>query len=330
MYYLFVILFSVGWILFSIVRNYISKKSPISHKYLNHGIIVPARKCYKFKFKLNYKVFTTIRSYSNKPNNNESVPAKVYDDMYSMKNIIINENIDRSGIYMITNKLTGDFYIGQSINISNRFRKYFTISYISSKKGLIINRALLKYGYSNFFVTILEYCNSSDLLQREQYYFDKLKPQHNILKIAGSSLGSKLSEETKAKISKALKGVYVGENSALFGRLHTEKTKELMSSRKAGKNNPLYGKIHSEETKNLMRQKALGRKHSEDTKLIMSTKRGNPVNVYEKCDKEGFKLIGSFISARRAAKFLDMSGSTVIKYINSGAIYKNRYKFSSN
>ena len=79
-----------------------------------------------------------------------------------------------------------------------------------------------------------------------------------------------------------------------------------------------------------MRQKALGRKHSEDIKLLMSSKRGTSVNVYEKCDKEGFKLIGSFISARRAAKFLDMSGSTVIKYINSGAIYKNRYKFSSN
>ena len=52
-----------------------------------------------------------------------------------------------------------------------------------------------------------------------------------------------------------------------------------------------------------MRQKALGRKHSEDTKLLMSYKRGSSVNVYEKCDKEGFKLIGSFISARRAAKF---------------------------
>ena len=34
----------------------------------------------------------------------------------------------------------------------------------------------------------------------------------------------------------------------------------------------------------------------------MSSKRGSSVNVYEKCDKEGFKLIGSFISARRAAK----------------------------
>jgi len=40
MYYLFVILFSVGWILISIVRNYISTKSPISHKYLNHGTII--------------------------------------------------------------------------------------------------------------------------------------------------------------------------------------------------------------------------------------------------------------------------------------------------
>jgi len=40
MYYLVVILFSVGWILLSIVRNYISSKSPISHKYLNHGTLI--------------------------------------------------------------------------------------------------------------------------------------------------------------------------------------------------------------------------------------------------------------------------------------------------
>lgn len=328
MYYLFVILFSVGWILISIVKNYISKKSPISHKYLNHGTIVPARKCYKIKFNpFNYKVFSAIRLYSNSPNN--SVVPKVYDDMYSMKKIIINENKYRSGIYMITNKLTGDFYIGQSTNISNRFINYFNISYLSNKKGLLISRALIKYGYSNFFLTILEYCNNSDLLIREQYYFDNLKPQYNILKIAGSSHSHKLSEKTKAKISKALKGVYIGENSALFGRLHTEKTKELMSLKKAGKNNPLYGKCHSEKTKDLMKKKALGIKHSEETKLIMSTKRGNLVNIYEKCSSEGFKLIGSFVSARRAAKFLEISGSTIRKYVNSGAIFKERYKFSS-
>ena len=40
MYYLVIILFSVGWILLSIVRNYIESKSPISHKYLNHGTLI--------------------------------------------------------------------------------------------------------------------------------------------------------------------------------------------------------------------------------------------------------------------------------------------------
>ena len=51
---------------------------------------------------------------------------------------------------------------------------------------------------------------------REQYYLDSLNPPYNILKLAGSSSGFKLSEETKKKISKALKGVYTGEKSAQF------------------------------------------------------------------------------------------------------------------
>ena len=37
MYYLVIILFGVGWILFSIMWNFNNTKSPISHKYLNHG-----------------------------------------------------------------------------------------------------------------------------------------------------------------------------------------------------------------------------------------------------------------------------------------------------
>jgi len=40
MYYLVIILFSVGWILLSIIRNYVYTKSPISHKYLNHGTLI--------------------------------------------------------------------------------------------------------------------------------------------------------------------------------------------------------------------------------------------------------------------------------------------------
>jgi cytochrome c oxidase subunit II len=40
MYYLVIILFAVGWILLSLVRNFVSNKSPISHKYLNHGTLI--------------------------------------------------------------------------------------------------------------------------------------------------------------------------------------------------------------------------------------------------------------------------------------------------
>jgi len=276
------------------------------------------------------RTYTTLSN--NTSDNHTSEVAKTYENVFDMKKDILKDNKGKSGIYMLTNKLTKDIYIGQSTDLSNRFINYFNLSYLKSKDSFIISRALIKYGYSNFSLTILEYCGAkllSDLTIREQYYFDKLNPEYNILKIAGSSLNFKHSEETKTKISKSLKGVYVKENSALYGRIHSEETKELMSLKKIGDLNPLFGKIHNEQTKELMRQKALGRKHSEDTKLKMSTAHGNPVHIYEKYSSEGFKLIGSFVSARRAGKFLDISGSTVIRYMQSGAIFKDRYKFSS-
>lgn len=214
--------------------------------------------------------------------------------------------------------------------MSKRFIKYFSLSYLKNKESLIISRALIKYGYANFSVSILEYCDKSNLTEREQYYLDKLKPKYNILKIAGSSLGYIHSQDSKEKRSKALKGVYVGIKSPLFGKNHTIETKNNMSLQRKGENNYFYGKTHSDHTKEIMREKALDRKHSVETKDKMSKAHGNPVYVYEKTTVEGFKLIGNFVSARRAAKFLDMSGSTVIKYMRSGEVFKNRYKFSSN
>jgi hypothetical protein len=61
----------------------------------------------------------------------------------------------------------------------------------------------------------------------------------------------------------------------------------------------------------------------------MSCKRGNLVNIYERCDKKGFKLTSSFVSSRRAGKFLGISGSTVVRYMKSGEVFKDKYKFSS-
>jgi excinuclease UvrABC nuclease subunit len=254
---------------------------------------VPVQKCSKFDNKiLIKKVFIPVRTYTTLPGKhlvNEDINyIKMYENAFDMRKDILNENKGKSGIYMITNKLTNDKYIGQSIDISNRFKHYFNLSYIKSKDSFRISRALIKYGYSNFSVTILEYCDKSELLIREQYYFDKLNPQYNILKIAGSSLNSKYKEKTKTKIIQSLKEV--NEKSV---------------------------------------QKALSRKYSDDTKLKKSAVSGKPVYIYEKFSSSGFNLIGSFVSARRAGKFLGISGSTVIKYMNSGEIFKDRYKFSS-
>jgi len=217
-----------------------------------------------------------------------------YEDSSSLRELILKENKGKSGIYMWTNKITGDIYIGQSVDLAERLKRYYYPNYLEKNKSLLISRALMKYGHASFSTTILEYCEKSELNEREQYYLDNLEPDYNILKTAGSFLGYTFTDEDKVKISKGLKGIK-----------------------------------RSEDTKELMRQKALGRKPSEDVLLKISTLRGTPVNLYEKCDTSGFKLIGSFVSHRKVATFLGMSHSTVLKYVNSGAIYKDRYKFST-
>lgn len=40
MFYLTIILFGVAWIIVSVVRNFLHTKSPLSHKYLNHGTLI--------------------------------------------------------------------------------------------------------------------------------------------------------------------------------------------------------------------------------------------------------------------------------------------------
>jgi group I intron endonuclease len=75
-------------------------------------------------------------------------------------------------------------------------------------KGYIrIHSALLKYGYENFSLYILEYCNSSIIIEREQYYIYLLNPLYNICRIAGSTLEKEHTAKTKNKISLVLKGI---------------------------------------------------------------------------------------------------------------------------
>jgi len=173
--------------------------------------------------------------------------------MPPVKPQIIDENQNKSGIYLFTNLLNKDQYVGQSIDLAKRLTRYFSLSYLNNRNTLVISRALIKYGYANFSISILEYCDKDILNKREQYYINVIKPVYNInvikpvyntLKIAGSSSGYKHTQESKDKRSLSLKGKYTGTNSYLYGTTHTDQTKELMSSMRKGQDNYFYGKTH--------------------------------------------------------------------------------------
>ena len=57
----------------------------------------------------------------------------------------------------------------------------------------------MAYGYNNFRLEILEYCDRSNVIKVEQDYIDRFKPEYNILAKAGSSLNFKHSKQTLDK-----------------------------------------------------------------------------------------------------------------------------------
>ena len=111
-------------------------------------------------------------------------PVLIYTNPDEHKGLITKQNKGKSGVYRWVHKDSGKTYVGSSYMLSDRFRRYFNHSYLaSSKRGAsLICKALLKYGYAGFRLEILEYCPSSIVLTREQFYIDKLNPKYNILK----------------------------------------------------------------------------------------------------------------------------------------------------
>jgi NUMOD1 domain-containing protein len=92
---------------------------------------------------------------------------------------------------------------------------------------MLINKAILKYGRVNFSLEILEYCSNKDLIKREQYYLDLLKPEYNILKLAGSSYGYKHNEVSLIKFRTRV--VREETLSKMKARIQSENTKIKIS-----------------------------------------------------------------------------------------------------
>jgi group I intron endonuclease len=159
---------------------------------------------------------------------------------------------------------------------------------------MIIYKALLAHGFENFTLEILEYCDLSVLIEREQYYLDLLKPEYNILKFAGSSLGVKHSKKT---IEKIRAGALNRSEEALAKNL--EHLKILNASQK---HKDLLAKLNSS--------------------LEHIAKTAKPVCVINIVSGESLE----YRSLTQAAKFFNVHPETVRRCIKGNKLLLNKYK----
>ena len=110
--------------------------------------------------------------------------------------------MDSCGIYSITNKKTGQKYIGQSIHIERRFEQHK----YNKKPVTYIDRAINKYGADNFEFKILEECKPTELNKLEKRYIKKYntyKSKNHYNLTSGGDSDYKTSLDSRKKISKA-------------------------------------------------------------------------------------------------------------------------------
>lgn len=202
---------------------------------------------------------------------------------------IVLHNMNISCIYKIKSLYTDKIYIGSAVDFINRKRCHQSDLRKNKHHSILLQRIYNKYNICDLEFTILERVyDKSKLIEREQFYIDELKPHLNILPKAGSSLGNKLSEETKQK----LRQLNLGSNNAFFGRNHTEQTKNIISIKKkginAGANNYFYG-VQLLGEKNGM----FGKRHTEEAKRIIKEKRGFQITTEETRIKMSKSRLGS-------------------------------------
>lgn len=128
-------------------------------------------------------------------------------------------------IYLLTNKINGKVYVGQTWR---SFKHRFGVNGTGYKECTYLNKAIKKYGWENFDhkkLTVALIQNDAD--EAEDFFINlyKSKDSKYGYNIKSGGLNGKLSEETKKKLSILNKG----ENNKFFGKKHTEESKQKVS-----------------------------------------------------------------------------------------------------
>lgn len=169
---------------------------------------------------------------------------------------------ERSGIYAIVNTINDKHYVVSAVNFKIRRRLHFNELKRNEHKNSKLQNFWNKNWSFNFIFIILEYCKPDQLIECEQYWIDKLKPEYNILKIAGSVLGHKHDDETRAKMSANQNRSEETRKRRSEGQLGRKQSKEHIANMVATK----IGFKHSEKTKQQMKDSAKKRGLSDNFK----------------------------------------------------------------
>lgn len=134
------------------------------------------------------------------------------------------------GIYGLQCKLTGKWYVGQSVDV--RGRLYCAYELMHCKNQPKIYNALKKYGYNGFNAIIIETCAEIDWIMdyREIYWIRRLDSIRNGYNLKEGGSHGKHSDETRKKISTAKKGKKLGPMSDELRRIHSVATKNISSN----------------------------------------------------------------------------------------------------
>ena len=83
------------------------------------------------------------------------------------------------GIYKITNTVTGDFYIGSSKNIKQRWKEHKWQSTWNKCKNNPMYLDFQKYGIDKFEFQVIAEVEEDSLKEKEQQFIETLKPTYN-------------------------------------------------------------------------------------------------------------------------------------------------------
>ena len=96
-----------------------------------------------------------------------------------------------SAIYKITNTITGDFYIGSSKNVKQRWASHKCPSTWKNCPNNPLYKDMQKYGVNKFVFEILAEVEIEHLKEKEQEFIEKLQPTYNDRNANGRNIDRK-------------------------------------------------------------------------------------------------------------------------------------------